>query len=335
VSDCVSDSGGDTDYGPWHSFWTNGDTFDCIAIGLINPFIAYQSTSYPGTRYVRCHAVGRGSYTSSTAGISYGFYMHSNPGQSVKRAIFEDCWATNISAGWGGTDVENWILKNCQGRKIDYAFRGGTKSGSSATTVQLLGGTFVLSTTTAQNGIQVFGSSFVSTANRTILRGARIVAKGVVEWLIQCDAGTLDVKNSSLIFFDAAVATGSRRLVSVAQAGVALVFGNNIVLNADTSSSDSFRAYSAGATITSANNVFQGDCNFNLAGTSYANLAAFQAAGKDAGSVTTAQTFVGQLRNGDTRLGDAASAWTLQAGADLDGDNQEVWLPLFVAATQT
>ena len=60
--------------------------------------------------------------------------------------------------------------------------------------------------------------------------------------------------------------------------------------------------------------------SWNLGGTSYASLAAWQSTGRDTNSVSEAQSYVGSPAAGNFALVGGSAAWTLPAGADAYGD---------------
>jgi hypothetical protein len=314
AKDCLAEDG------TVHNFWVEGVAEDCVAwkndyaalVGSATLFVTFPGTGVlRGATYRRCKAIG-----SVNGGGSLGYYFHTaGGGQRYGRVVFEECEASDVSAGFGGADVDIALLYKCRTRRVG---EGVTINATVA--VYVLGGTFdgAEGTPALERALHPEGTG------KLVVRGTRFIARGNSNLGLIIGAGEFDIQRCT---FASPQPDGYfRRPVWMTTGGAQkLTFQNNIV-----SGATHLLEIPAGVTLDSDENVLHGAMEVTIGATTHANIAAYQSAtGQDAASVTTDPLLLA-ARSGDTRLADASPAWAIQAGADYEGDGDRTLAELFL-----
>lgn len=303
AKDCLAEDG------TFHNMWVTALAEDCVAwknegyeaAGSSTMFISYEDADGKGALYRRCKALG-----SNQSG-TIGFYAHTvGSGPKFSRVVYEDCEAVNVSAGFAVADARVAVYRNCKTYRVAQAIS------SAADETYVLGGTlngWTYSTPAMSRAVS-------GDTPKLVMRGVRIISRVVSGGLVWV-SGAVDIQRCTLVIVDAAgfpftmirVDTGS------------LVAKHNVVWGVGGS-----YLYELGAAVTldsDYNVFFPADAIMQTGGVADANLAAYVArvAPVDANSAIGDPVFIGQLRNGDTRVGNTSPAWTPQAGADYEGED--------------
>jgi hypothetical protein len=303
--DCIAEDGNR------HNFWVMGVAEDCIAwrseqyaisAGSWTMFISYTNTgTTTGVVYRRCKAIQ--DPAKGAGGL--GFYLHTASGLGAKfaSAVYEECEAVGVYAGFSGTDVDRVAYVDCN----TFAVVAPIATGPNVS-LTIVGG--VLNGWHPDTNIMAQRSVYVTKAGVSLtMRGVRVVGRKSSGGLVWATNAAVDIQRCSFAIVDP---SGTNFCPVRVDAG-SLVFKYNIV-----SGEQIGLIAAAGVTLESDYNLYTAaTTDFTVAGTTHADLAAYRVAtGQDANSATGAAVFVGQIRNGDMRVGDASPAWAIGAGAD-------------------
>ncbi|BDG07602.1 hypothetical protein [Anaeromyxobacter paludicola] len=300
--DCVAEDG------TVHNFWNAGTAEDCIAwknegyasAGAATMFVTYSDYGDGGAVYRRCKAI------ASTPSGTLGFYFHTSGGSyKHARMVFEDCEAIGLSGGFSGINAARVLYLRCK----TYRCTQGITSG--ADKVWIIGGV-LNGYTYAADGTLMNRAVNPSASTTLVMRGVRIIARTASGALVWAN-GTVDVQRCTFVWVD----TTGFPFVAIKTDTGSLTVKNNIF----SGGRDAIQA-AAGTTLSSDYNAFSANTlAVTWNGTYYSSVSAYvTASSQDTHSTTTAPTFAGQVRSGDTRTANGSADWALSAGADYEAD---------------